>query len=167
MRAAWRDAGARPVSFALRTTARVRSLLAFDALAGTRLRWAHHAAAPAWPALLGLEAVIYVLLALAMLAFWFTEARRELEKGTLAIIFGFLVVYALPYWFSFSHPSYHLPMLPLMLIPAAIWVERCMAWRRLPRPGKRHGAWLVLATLAFLAIQVEWVIQMLFNPMTP
>jgi 4-amino-4-deoxy-L-arabinose transferase-like glycosyltransferase len=161
-RAAWTDIRARPLAFGVRTLSRMRTLLAFDTFAGARLRWSGHPLAGMGYATLGIEAASYMLLGIACIAFWFSETRRDLGGGSLAIITGFLLLYALPYWFSFSHPTYHLPMLPLMLLPAAVWLRQVLERGTLPQWQRKQTvrAWLVL--FVFVAIQVEWVIQMLF-----
>lgn len=153
-----------PDIFAVRTAARVRTLLAFDALAGARLRWSTHAFAWAGYLVLGLEAVLYTFLGLSCILFWFSTARKQLGGGIVAMIIGFLVVYALPYWISFSHPTYHLPMLPLLLLFAAIAWRQWLEYDKMPvwRPKLALFAWVSI--LLFLAIQVEWIIQMLFIP---
>jgi 4-amino-4-deoxy-L-arabinose transferase-like glycosyltransferase len=164
-RAAWRDIRARPGAFAWRTASRLRTLLAFDSFAGSRLQWSGHPLASLSRVVSGLDALFYSLLGLAFLIFWFSEARRELAGGSLAIISGFLVLYALPYCFSFSHPTYHLPMLPLMLLPASIWLRLCLErGGRLPKIPKRNVWKAALALSIFVGIQIEWIIQMLFIP---
>lgn len=157
-----REAREHPSRTAFRTASRMRTLVAFDTFAGSRLTWAHHPMAKSGYAVLGLEAVFWLLVGIGFLAFYWSEARRELSGGTIAIIAGFLLIYALPYWISFSHPTYHLTMVPLLLIPVAIWLERRVSHRHWPRWRKGQGwkAWLCI--FLFLAIQVEWVIQMLF-----
>lgn len=161
IRAARQELRIHPGRTAIRTAARMRTLFAFDTFSGSRLTWAHHPLAKSGYAVLGLEAVFWLVIGIGFLAFYWTDARRELSGGTIAIIAGFLLIYAIPYWISFSHPTYHLTMVPLMLIPAAIWLERTVALHKWPRwrKGQRWKAWLCI--LVFLAIQVEWIIQML------
>jgi hypothetical protein len=66
---------------------------------------------------------------------------------------GAIVIYAIPYWMSKSHPTYHYPALGLMAVLAA------SAWK-----ASRDTTWawtrgrIALAVLAI--IQVEWVWQM-------
>ena len=110
---------------------------------------------------LGADAFFYIALAILYLLFWFSAARRELPGGSLAMIGGFLLVYALPYLVSFSHPTYHLPMLPIMLLPAGVWIERTLhANGRPPKLRRNAKAWAYISIAALLAIQVEFVLQM-------
>ncbi len=164
-RAAWRDIRARPLAFAWRTCSRVRTLMAFDSFAGSRLSWSAHPLASIGLAVTGMDALWYGLLCIAFIAFWFSETRREMPVSTLAIISGFLLLYALPYLFSFSHPTYHLPMLPLMLIPAAIWLGQCLELGSVARKLRLHYGWKFwIAITIFAGIQIEWVVQMLLIP---
>ena len=61
-----------------------------------------------------------------------------------------VVLYALPYWVTMSHPTYHFPvMAPLALLGA-------LAWQlvRSSGTGSRARGWAALVMLAL--IQVEW-----------
>lgn len=163
-RAALAQVQAHPDAFLVRTAARMRTLLAFDTMAGARLRWSTHPLAGMGYAVLGLEALLFCLLGISSIWGWFSTARRELSSGTVAIISGFLLLYAMPYWISFSHPTYHLPMLPLLLLVAAVAWRQWLELGKIPpwRPRQAWKAWLVM--LLFVAIQVEWIIHMLFIP---
>ncbi|MEY3442194.1 MAG: hypothetical protein RLZZ519_475 [Bacteroidota bacterium] len=158
-RMAMRDMTRNPAGFLWRTGSRIRTLLAFDSFAGTRLLKDSSISPIVGYAVLAMDGLVYVTILLMSVAFLFSVARRELPGRDIALTSGFLLTYALPYLISFSHPTYHLPMVPLMLLYASIWGSVCLrgeynwsAWRR------RWHAWLVL--LLLIGIQVEWAIRM-------
>lgn len=158
-RMAWREIARDPAAFSWRTGSRVRTLLAFDSFAGTRLIKANPDKPIAGYLVMAADGLIYSTVFLLSVAFLFSSARRELSGRDIALATGFLLVYALPYFFSFSHPTYHLPMVPLMLLLASVWGQ-CYLHHDFKVPGWRRGwlAWLVLALL--VGVQVEWVIRM-------
>jgi 4-amino-4-deoxy-L-arabinose transferase-like glycosyltransferase len=159
--AAWRDIATRPGAFAVRTLSRVRTFLAFDMFAGAHLIHARSVPMTLGYGVLALDAFFYGAVGILSILFWFSGTRRELSGGFLALWSGSLLVYALPYLFAFSHPTYHTPILPLMLLPVGVWLQR---W--LERDGKlphwrKGSAWLAfLCLLIFIAIQVEFVLRM-------
>jgi hypothetical protein len=80
----------------------------------------------------------------------------------VVLLFFIAVLYAIPYWISFSHPTYHFPVVPLFGIPALIFVEKWLESRLkgIPMPllpfGRKKRSFL-LASLIFFYIQIEWV----------
>jgi hypothetical protein len=87
--------------------------------------------------------------------FWIALAPREFWKRWEALLIAIaIVVYALPYWLSMAHPTYHYPiLLPLSALGAVAWVNRK------PNQNLTRG-WIALASL--FVVEAEWLWQ-LFN----
>jgi hypothetical protein len=143
----------RPGLFLLRTFNRMRCYFGFDTFTSANLRNDGPFARRLFPISLALEAFLYLSvagpaffwLALAPAGFW-----RQWQTQLIA---ASIVVYAIPYWLSMSHPTYHYPIVMPMAILGA------MAWKASEgRTGPWTRGWVAVAALA--AIQVEWVWEM-------
>ena len=89
-----------------------------------------------------------------------SEPEDEPERRAGLVAVGLTLLYALPYFASFSHPTYHFPIIPLLAAPAAFVAARGLTGASiLPSTrGRRrliYAAWAVL-----LAIQMEWIAHM-------
>lgn len=141
----------RPDLFLLRTVNRVRCFWGFDIFTAANLRGAGGAGARWFLPVFVLDAVCYLAIA-GFAFFWIAAAPGRLwlqwESWLLA---GTIVVYALPYWASMSHPTYHFPvMAPLALLGVLA--------RRLVRSTGQEVRWRGWVSLAALGlIQVEWM----------
>jgi 4-amino-4-deoxy-L-arabinose transferase-like glycosyltransferase len=154
------EIGRNPQDFARRTLSRMRTLMAFDSFAGTRLLKSGGSAKSLGFVVLALDGLIYTSALLAWAAFLLSHARRELSGRDTVLVNGFLVVYAIPYWISFSHPTYHLPMVPLMLLLACVWGQKVME-KGFQWPKSRNWGLACLVWAILVAIQVEWAIRMM------
>ncbi|MDX2285384.1 MAG: hypothetical protein NW241_14560 [Bacteroidia bacterium] len=147
-RLAWSHIRERPGLFMMRTFSRIRTFFAFDTLAGASM----YRRKPIWGfSLLAGDAVCYLtllLLAVWNLANWLPPRTPEV-KLLLLLIGG----YALPYFIAFSHPTYHLPVMPLIALLAAPRMQTAAA----PRWS------IILPVVLIAAIQAEWVLNMLFS----
>jgi hypothetical protein len=137
---AWRQVRDAPGTFARRVWNRSKVFWAFDTLAGASLSRSHPLAGRL---LVACDAAAYLLLMTLVLTRWVAGDGRE------GIWLGLTLAYMLPYLLAFSHPTYHLPILPVL----GLWALR-QPRASLPQ-GKRRWAW-VLVWLSLLAIQVEW-----------
>lgn len=153
-----------PGRFALRTLNRVRSYFAFDTYAGTVLIKFNRLPKALGLSVIALDALFYIaLMALSLVAF---NAPRGLGTGrvTRATLLWIVAAYAVPYWIAFSHPTYHIPVVPLLAIPGAVLLAEMAgmdsqaldAARRSLRKRKSIG----IALAVFLAVQVEWAVVM-------
>ena len=133
--------------------------MAFDILAGARMIKLETAWSSFGLVVIILEALLYCLVFLGSILFLFTEARRELPGRETAAVTGFVFVYTLPYILSFSHPTYHLPILPLLLLLGSVWGHGALVnGIVLTKWPTRWLAWLIL--LLAVGIQVEWLLRM-------
>ncbi len=155
----------RPDLFLLRTVNRVRCYFAFDTYTGTVLiKYAR------LPKLLGLatiatDALFYVIVMFFALYSSVCFGELGLSSRAIGIVWVISLAYAVPYWFSFSHPTYHFP-----IIPGLLAVGGGSGWRFFRNPGTEAGLlvsrirtnkWLAASLAGLVAVQVEWVFHML------
>lgn len=145
-----------PGWFVLRSFHRVRCFFAFDTFTGATLQERFpHARVIAFLVLI-LDGLTYLLIAtLALLG-----SSRSLQSGQPGRILWFLTLaYAFPYFIAFSHPTYHLPIVPLLALMAA----KGLSGGDLATIPRRTRQYLMVALLIFWGIQGEWVWQMAFK----
>lgn len=146
---------ARPELFVVRSLSRVRAYLAFDTYVSSFL--INRLGAPKLVGLgvIGVDALHYLLIVALALAF--LCARREppldaAQRNALWLAATIVVCYSGPYWISFSHPTYHFPIVPILAVFGALFAA-CPT--RLA-----HRRTFAVAAVALALIQVEWVIVM-------
>lgn len=157
LKAGFTQIGNHPEIFLLRTVNRLRVYFSFDSFTGS-----HLIAPPRAKPLLGYaslvsDGIFFTSIGLGWLAFVFGLARQEVESKYMRLSYAFVVIYTLPYLISFSHPSYHFPIVPLLLLPGAVllaktFLDRTFTWRV-------GWKWRVAAIL-FLLVQLEWILRM-------
>lgn len=153
-RAAMEHVQERPALFVARSLARVRTFLAFDTFAGAQV--AKKTGHPlVGLALVGVDGLLYVL----VLALAATRVVAASLGAAEKLLLGAATLYAVPYFISFSHPTYHLPVVPLLAAIAGRQLDRVLRglpW--LPQSSPRRRRALAVVLLALGAIQVEWVV---------
>jgi hypothetical protein len=160
-RAAWQHIADRPDLFVVRTLARMRTLLAFDTLAAGDWR-DRHPDSRFYLVLLAADALIGVgILLFGGLGLMVSLFRREKAppyKGAGGDVFLLLLALTAPYWLAFSHPTYHLPLLPFLALFVVEGGRKYLSlkwlWKN-PRLALAGGVY----ALALLAIQAEWVLR--------
>jgi 4-amino-4-deoxy-L-arabinose transferase-like glycosyltransferase len=153
-RAALRHVLGRPDLFVVRSASRVRTYFAFDTFAGAQLAKGAHLKHLGL-LVIAVDAALY--LAVAALALWLLIAAPPPGGPLLALL---VLLYSAPYFISFSHPTYHFPVVPLLGVLAAVAGARLLAGElRAPLRGARRVG--LIAALALLAaIQLEWIANM-------
>ncbi len=153
----------RPDLFLVRSLSRVRSYLATDSFSGSQLVKVF--GLPLWTGLAAVAAdgVFYAGVVGAAVAALFAGKKALPERDALTVLLGIALLYALPYFVSFSHSVYHIPTTPLLGVVAAVFAGRLRrgggVWDKLKNSRKRRvGLWVVAAL--FAAIQVEWLVVM-------
>ena len=145
-----------PGKFAQRSLSRVRTFWVFDTMAGAR-RWHLGEWRTAFVLILG-DSLLFCGLGLLVMLSLFLAGPEPYRDRLQAWI---ILAYAVPYFISFSHPTYHLAILPLLALVGGRGLEELM---RSPRGAAIHKigrrTWWVLASLIFLLLQVEWVYHM-------
>jgi hypothetical protein len=162
MAAAGAHIQAQPGRFLLQSFNRLKVFFAFDSFTGARL----HPPTGAYPMVgklvLAMDAVLFSLVLVGWILVVLGGWKGELPGNVRWLSVAVVAMYALPYVFSFSHPSYHLPVLPLMaalgLVPVSLWIFPKGRPFRLPKGGKAW--WAVALVLVVLALQIEWVLRM-------
>ena len=157
---------ARPDLFLLRTLNRARAYFGFPIHHAEPLEKYLPTGAPrrlVGMAISIMDAAFYwPIMALAIL-FVFSPADPRARPDCLIPILGAVLVYALPYWISFSQPRFNFPVVPLFGVLAAGFVESLL------QKGDEHPLAQVysvvrqnrgaLAALAlFFYIQIEWLL---------
>ena len=94
-------------------------------------------------------------------SFSFLAPSYDLQKKTTRLLIAFMLIYALPFLISFSHPTYHMPMVPLLLLPASVFVSGYLQGKvKIDGAALRKKWKFLVLLLIFLAIQIEWIVQM-------
>ena len=141
----------RPDVFLLRTMNRIRCFWGFDIFTAANLRSAGGSAARWFLPVFLLDGACYLVIA-GFTFYWVAVAPGAFwRRGEVWLLAGAIVLYALPYWISMSHPSYHFPIVaPLALLGGIAHDQVRLLKTRAPWRG-----WVALAGLAL--IQVEWM----------
>ena len=160
-RACWRAVLAhvldRPDLFLLRSLSRLRMYFAFPTDFGSILRSIYGAPAPVWLACGGTDAAVYLGIAGTAITALFAGVGKRLGDKVLPIILTVAVVYALPFFVSFGHPTYNTAIQPLMAVLGLAWLTDGDRLTQL-RENPRRRRWLYVALALFLLVQVEWLI---------
>jgi hypothetical protein len=157
----------RPDLFLLRTFNRMRAYFAFDTFFGSELIANYSMNKVLGVVILALDASFYLAIMVLALYALFNLRILPVKADLAPIILGIAIVYAFPYWFSFSHPTYHFPVVPLFGAFAAVAIIHLLA-KASGRPASagtapaRPGAgrYLPIALLVFAYIQLEWIFVM-------
>jgi hypothetical protein len=154
----------RPDLFIVRTLSRIRSYFAFDTLTGSLLRKNYLVSTPASLLVIGMDAVVYSLIVL--LGFLFAIGYRDtaLISENFMLSMAIALVYSVPYWLSFSHPTYHAAIIPLLSVFAGIAAARMSEE---PRQKLKELFWLsrprrivlLISLVLFILIQGEWILN--------
>jgi hypothetical protein len=163
---------ARPDLFVVRTASRVRTFAAFETYTSAQVTRLNKLLGVAT---LGLDTFFYVLL--TGLAILFpalrpagepTSTRDRLgDPETVRLTLLVAVMYALPYFLVFSHPTFHFTAVPLVgLLGAAVAVRALEGgfgplWAALSPRGRIA---VTAGCLAFFFVQIEWAIDVLTRP---
>lgn len=155
--AAWEHIRSEPMKFMARSMSRARTFWAFDTFSGAGFIRTY-----GWPPWIGylillLDALFYSLIVLGALVRIFLAGWGRFGKSVLLL----LLLYYLPYCFSFSHPTYHLPLVPLLIVPAAMFWSAPLEIKAVRNWHGRQLRTALAVGLVFVFIQVEWVLHMI------
>lgn len=141
----------RPDLFVLRTVNRVRCFWGFDTFTAANLRREGGEGRRWFPVAFAMDAAGYLVVA-GFAFFWIAASPSALwRRWETWLLVGAIVLYALPYWVTMSHPTYHFPvMAPLALLGV-------LAYELAHSSGTvtRWRGWTALVVLGL--IQVEWM----------
>jgi 4-amino-4-deoxy-L-arabinose transferase-like glycosyltransferase len=170
-RIALRHILSRPDLFIFRTLNRMRAYFGFPVHHGEPLGRYLGWIKPRWLLPLGLTALdvafYWPIMALAIFC-TFHHKFRLISGDPVVAILGAALVYALPYWVTFSQPRFNFPVVPLLAVLAVKfldqWIQgpREQGFNLLSAPGRRRAA--LLGTLSLFAyIQLEWIAVFYFK----
>lgn len=143
---------ARPFKFLHRSLNRLRVFFAFDTYSGARIYPKNRIIGIVT---LLIDGGIYCLLALGFLLALGRSQGMKIEQMNLMLI-SLILLFMLPYLLAFSHPSYHLPILPLY----AIWGLRLWQEKGKKFLFEKLSIAHLLGIILFIFIQLEWLWQM-------
>ena len=164
---------ARPDMFVVRTLSRVRTFAAFDTFVSAQLA---KESKPLGAVSLVLDAISFLLLAGLALVYPAIQARSDAPDRPMAgaqiatipreiahLLVLVALLYSAPYFVVFSHPTFHVPAVPLLGFFGAAAGARLLETGVLPiwatiSPRARTG--LAIALVALAAIQIEWFIYL-------
>lgn len=145
---AWEHIRSHPQQFMLRVASRFVTLFSFDTLASATI----YKTSPAWGiSMLALDALCYLLL---IVLAWWGWGSQSWHLGERMLWLAVVGSYSLPYLLAFSHPTYHLPVLPLLAWAAM----KGGPFRRSMLMRRSTLSWAVLSF--FLLIQLLWIWNM-------
>jgi 4-amino-4-deoxy-L-arabinose transferase-like glycosyltransferase len=156
----------RPDLFLIRTMNRARNYFAFDTCTGSFLINKYKISNKLFGLIiLGIDAVFYNLIMIGAILFLFNFRSFLMKSDHFSIILGIVIVYAVPYWLSFSHTMYHIPIVPLFGIFASVFIShlidnsKAFVFEPIILSNKRkYFMWLVL--IIFIYIQIELMFVM-------
>lgn len=166
LQAALNHITSRPDLFLIRTINRIRNYFAFDTFTGSALISSYSSNKFLGLIVIFLDAMFYCAIMLLATRYMF-ELHLTLSQIEYIILLLLLAVgYAAPYWLSFSHPTYHFPVIPLFGILAAILITRVIeskqnkiSWSWIPSDNRKKYFFFIVG-LIFLYTQIEWVLVM-------
>lgn len=153
----------RPDLFLVRSLNRIRAFFAFDTTTGLFPRRFYGASTVVSLGLIGLDALFYNAVLVGCVLFLFSYVKRKTELDYVQLLWLVVLLYSVPYWFSFAHPTYHFPIVPLLGIFAAEFAGRCLGDRgeeamNAIASSKRRRYGLVIMLFLCVFVQVEWVL---------
>lgn len=155
----------RPDLFLIRTANRIRNYFAFDTFTGSAIIKNYSTNKLLGLMIIILDALFYCAIMIFAMRYLFDLHSVSHQLENVVLLLALAACYAMPYWVSFSHPTYHFPIVPLFGILAAVFIENLMdirqkkiSWSWMPS-GKRKYI-LFLAVLIFFFSQIEWVLVM-------
>lgn len=152
---------ARPDLFFLRSVNRLRNFFAFDTYTGSALIKEYGINKIMGLGIIALDAFFYLSIALFALLFFVIPYNKFNDQSGVIIFLIIIVGYSLPYWISFSHPTYHFPIVPLLGILSAISSMRLLSeprdiWNHIK--SSKRKKYVLLSTMSLLIfIQIEWI----------
>jgi hypothetical protein len=146
-----------PELFLLRTLNRICTYFAFDTFAGTYLIGNYGVSKVLGLATIAVDAFFYILIGVGSILYFTVPRSSETSKAPFLLL-GMIFLYALPYFFAFSHPSYHYPVEPLLMILSSGFFVYLIngTGTTLREVLEQRTVATTLAIVAFALIQIEF-----------
>ena len=153
----------RPDLFLVRTANRIRNYFAFYTFTGSYLIKAYSVPKVLGWLVIGGDALFYWVIMLAAIRYLCGLHLTSPPLETILFLLLLGASYAGPYWISFSHPTYHFPIVPLLAVLAALFFQKKITltdkdggWF----PSGRRKFLFLMSALIFFYVQIEWVFMM-------
>jgi 4-amino-4-deoxy-L-arabinose transferase-like glycosyltransferase len=155
-----------PGLFLLRSLNRICTYFAFDTLTGAYLIGNYGIPKPLGFVTIAVDAFIYILIAIGSILY-FTVPRYKEASTAAFLLLGVVLLYALPYFFAFSHPSYHYPIEPLLMILSSGFFVHLVTGKSVSLRSivTHRSALTTAAVVVFSFIQVEFLSIMMLHRM--
>jgi 4-amino-4-deoxy-L-arabinose transferase-like glycosyltransferase len=155
-----------PGLFLLRSLNRICAYFALDMFAGAYLIGNYNVPKLLGFATIAVDAFVYIVIAVGSILYFAVARPNGASKGPLLLL-GTALLYALPYFFAFSHPSYHYPIEPILMILASGFFvhfvgEKGVSVRNIVI---QRSILVTVALLAFSFIQIEFLSIMIARRM--
>jgi 4-amino-4-deoxy-L-arabinose transferase-like glycosyltransferase len=152
-----------PRLFIIRTLGRVRAFLALDTFTGASARGQFHLGTGLSLGLVGLDALFYCLVMVPAIVFLFVPGMHPIGPLRSWVLLTMALACSMPFWVSISHPTYHLPVLPLLSVFGAAFMDRIPRLpgdlvRTLHALSIRRRLAVALALILFVLVQIEWIL---------
>jgi len=164
---AWDYIRHEPGLFLLRTFNRICVFFALETYAGSYLIENYGFSKLFGLFVVALDSAIYCILAVGSILYLATlpgpkdSSSISIYRSINAcILIGLSLLYAAPYFIAFSHPRYHFPIEPLMMVALAAFSLPFIQGAPQAALTMLHGRRFAVATaiVLFLAIQIEFII---------
>lgn len=154
----------RPDLFLLRTLNRVRVYFAFDTYTGSVLMKGYDIDKRIGLGIIMIDAIFYFSIVSLAILFLFLPSCMFGNRSAINITIAIIIIYSLPYWIAFSHPTYHFPIVPILGILAvtsgtSLWSGPRVVWKHIAS-SKRRKYFALIGMILFVYIQIEWIVMM-------
>jgi 4-amino-4-deoxy-L-arabinose transferase-like glycosyltransferase len=153
----------RPDLFIVRSLSRIRSYFAFDTLTGSLLRKNYSLSTGLSLVIIGADAITYSIIMLLVIFFVVTYRTPGPMTENFLLAMAVALTYSAPYWLSFSHPTYHAAIIPLLSVFAGIAAaqmsnESMQKLKELFWTTRTRRIRLSISLVLFFLIQGEWIL---------
>ena len=152
----------RPDLFLMRTASRFRCFFAFPTFTGSILREHNILSTKGSLMIIFLDGLIHSIISITFVLFLFVRNNSMPYRTYGPIILLSFLGYAVPYWFSFSHPTYNFPVIPVyMIFSSAYLFDHLHARDRvmLLPTSNRSRVVLMMTVSLYIFIQIEWLLH--------
>jgi hypothetical protein len=148
----------RPDLFLLRSLNRVCTYLAFDPFSGAYLIGNYGLPTHLGFAIIAVDTLVYFLIAVGSILY-FTVPRSKDTSITPFLLLGVGLLYAVPYFFVYSHPHYRYPLDPLLMILSSGFFVHLLNGKgaALRNVMERRNIPMMTSLVVFALIQVEFL----------
>jgi 4-amino-4-deoxy-L-arabinose transferase-like glycosyltransferase len=154
----------RPDLFFIRTLNRIRTYFSFDTFSGAMIIKNYKMSKIFGLMVIAIDIIFYFLVMIFFILLIFNFTNLLVKPDYTYIIVGVALIYAFPYWLTFSHPVYHFPTVPLFGILSISLISGFMDKKNDENKfinlfGKKKYV-ILFTVIFFIYIQIEWFLIM-------